>query len=179
MQYKALPVIQYHEIDLGNGFTSKVMLLIPPGADLSGKIKYPMLVDVYGGPNSYSVTSSWSVGWGHHMSSNRSVVYAKIDGRGSGLRGDKLLFQIYRKLGTVEIEDQIATSQKLAEKFSFIDPARVAIWGWSYGGYASAMALAKDEKNVFKCAVSVAPVTDWTFYGRRKIGCCLQLIYSQ
>ncbi|XP_055621792.1 venom dipeptidyl peptidase 4 isoform X3 [Toxorhynchites rutilus septentrionalis] len=164
LQGKVLPEVQYHEIDLGNGFTSMVMLLVPPGADLSGKTKYPMLVDVYGGPNSYSVTSSWSVGWGHHMSSNRSVVYAKIDGRGSGLRGDKLLFQLYRKLGTVEIEDQITTSQKLAEKLNFIDPSRIAIWGWSYGGYASAMALAKDEQHVFKCAVSVAPVTDWTFY---------------
>lgn len=141
------------------------MLLIPPGADLSGKTKYPLLVDVYGGPNSYSVTSSWSIGWGHHMSSNRSVIYAKIDGRGSGLRGDKLLFQIYRKLGTFEIEDQITTAKKLSEKLPFVDPARAAIWGWSYGGYASAMALAKDANRVFKCAVSVAPVTDWTFYG--------------
>ncbi|XP_058833388.1 venom dipeptidyl peptidase 4 isoform X2 [Topomyia yanbarensis] len=164
LESKALPTVQYREVDLGNGFSSKVMLLVPPGADLSGKVKYPMLVDVYGGPNSNSVTSSWSVGWGHHMSSNRSVVYAKIDGRGSGLRGDKLLFQIYRKLGTVEIEDQTATAKKLAEQLPFIDPTRIAIWGWSYGGYASAMALAKDDQNVFKCAVSVAPVTDWTFY---------------
>ncbi|XP_065087728.1 venom dipeptidyl peptidase 4 isoform X2 [Ochlerotatus camptorhynchus] len=164
LEDKSLPTVEYHEIDLDNGFTSKVMLLIPPGADRSGKVKYPLLVDVYGGPNSYSVISSWSIGWGHHMSSNRSVIYAKIDGRGSGLRGDKLLFQIYRNLGTVEIEDQITTAKKLSEKLPFIDPARAAIWGWSYGGYASAMALAKDTQNVFKCAVSVAPVTDWTFY---------------
>ncbi|XP_053689574.1 venom dipeptidyl peptidase 4 isoform X2 [Sabethes cyaneus] len=164
LEGKSIPTVQYHEIDLGNAFTSKVMLLIPPGADTSGKVKYPMLVDVYGGPNSYSVTSSWSIGWGHHMSSNRSVIYAKIDGRGSGLRGDRLLFQIYRKLGTVEVEDQIATTKTLTERLSFIDPERVAIWGWSYGGYASAMALAKDAQHVFKCAVSVAPVTDWTFY---------------
>ncbi|EAT37053.1 AAEL010912-PA [Aedes aegypti] len=164
LEGKSLPTVQYHEIDLDNGFTSKVMLLVPPGIDLNGKTKYPLLVDVYGGPNSYSVTSSWSIGWGHHMSSNRSVIYAKIDGRGSGLRGDKLLFQIYRKLGTLEIEDQITTAKKLAEKLPFVDPNRTAIWGWSYGGYASAMALAKDTQHVFKCAVSVAPVTDWTFY---------------
>lgn len=164
LEGKALPTVQYREIDLGNGFTSKVMLLIPPGADLTGKIKYPLLVDVYGGPNSYAVTSSWSLGWGHHLSSNRSVIYAKIDGRGSGLRGDKLLFQLYRNLGTVEIEDQITTAQKLSEQLPFVDGSRMAIWGWSYGGYASAMALAKDTNKVFKCAVSVAPVTDWTFY---------------
>lgn len=165
LEGKSLPTVQYLEIDLGNGFTSKVMLLIPPGADLTGKTaKYPLIVDVYGGPNSYSVTSSWSLGWGHHMSSNRSVIYAKIDGRGSGLRGDRLLFQLYRKLGTVEIEDQITTAKKLSELLPFVDGSRMAIWGWSYGGYASAMALAKDVNHVFKCAVSVAPVTDWTFY---------------
>ncbi|XP_055533740.1 venom dipeptidyl peptidase 4 isoform X2 [Wyeomyia smithii] len=164
LEGKAIPTVQYHEFNLGNNFTSKVMLLVPPGADLSGKVKYPMLIDVYGGPNSNSVTGSWSIGWGHHMSSNRSVVYAKIDGRGSGLRGDNLLFQIWHKLGTVEVDDQITTAKKLAEELNFIDPTRVAIWGWSYGGYASAMALAKDTENVFKCATSVAPVTDWTFY---------------
>ncbi|XP_055593408.1 venom dipeptidyl peptidase 4 isoform X2 [Uranotaenia lowii] len=164
LEGKAMPQVQYHEIDLGNGFTSKVMLLVPAGADLTGKVKYPLLVDVYGGPNSYAVTSSWSIGWGHHMSSNRSIIYAKIDGRGSGLRGEKLLFQINRRLGTVEIEDQITTAKKLSEKLPFIDPARAAIWGWSYGGYASAMSLAKDDGGVFKCAASVAPVTDWTFY---------------
>lgn len=164
LEGKSVPSVQYHEIDLGNGFTSKVMLLIPPGADLTGSTKYPLLVDVYGGPNSYSVTSSWSIGWGHYMSSNRSVIYAKIDGRGSGLRGEKLLFQIYRQLGTYEIEDQITTAKKLGEQLPFVDPSRAAIWGWSYGGYASAMALTKDSEHVFKCAVSVAPVTDWTFY---------------
>lgn len=49
--------------------------------------------------------------------------------------------------------------------FSFIDEKNVAIWGWSYGGFAAGMALAQDKSNVFKCAASVAPVTDWTYYG--------------
>lgn len=59
--------------------------------------------------------------------------------------------------------------RKLSKLFPFIDASRVAIWGWSYGGYASGMALAKDNSHVFKCAASVAPVTDWTFYGERTI----------
>uniref|UniRef100_A0A182WEQ8 Venom dipeptidyl peptidase 4 n=1 Tax=Anopheles minimus TaxID=112268 RepID=A0A182WEQ8_9DIPT len=162
---KAIPRVEIHEIDLDNGFTAKAMLLIPPGTNTSSSaVKLPMLVDVYGGPNSANVVGTWSIGWGTHLASNRSVVYAKIDGRGSGLRGDRLMYQIYRKLGTVEVQDQIAGARKLAQKLPFIDPARVAIWGWSYGGYASAMALAQDTNHVFQCAVSVAPVTDWLFY---------------
>jgi len=53
----------------------------------------------------------------------------------------------------------------LQERFSFIDKSKTAIWGWSYGGYTAAMALTKDDKNVFKCGLSVAPVTDWIYYG--------------
>ncbi|XP_058118923.1 venom dipeptidyl peptidase 4 isoform X2 [Anopheles coustani] len=162
---KALPRVEIHELDLGNGFTAKAMLLIPPGVNTtSADVKHPMLVDVYGGPNSANVVGSWSIGWGTHLASNRSVVYAKIDGRGSGNRGDRLMFQIYRQLGTVEVQDQITGARKLADLLPYVDRERIAIWGWSYGGYASAMALAQDTNHVFQCAVSVAPVTDWSFY---------------
>uniref|UniRef100_U5EWK1 Venom dipeptidyl peptidase 4 n=1 Tax=Corethrella appendiculata TaxID=1370023 RepID=U5EWK1_9DIPT len=164
LNYKNLPQIHHHEIKLSHGFTSKVSMMIPPNADLSGKRKYPVLVDVYGGPNSYGVTDSFSLDWGSYFTGNQSIIYVKIDGRGSGLRGDKLLFQIYKRLGTVEIEDQIETMEKLTEQFPYLDKNRTAIWGWSYGGYASALSLAKDDKKVFKCAASVAPVTDWTLY---------------
>lgn len=47
----------------------------------------------------------------------------------------------------------------------YIDKTKTAIWGWSYGGYAAGLALAKDTEGVFKCGISVAPVTDWTLYG--------------
>uniref|UniRef100_A0A182Q376 Venom dipeptidyl peptidase 4 n=1 Tax=Anopheles farauti TaxID=69004 RepID=A0A182Q376_9DIPT len=165
LKRKAIPRVEIHELDLGNGFTAKAMLLIPPGTNTSSSaVKHPMLVDVYGGPNSANVVGTWSIGWGTHLASNRSVVYAKIDGRGSGLRGDRLMYKIYRNLGTVEVEDQITGARKLAEQLPYIDPNRIAIWGWSYGGYASAMALAHDSEHVFQCAVSVAPVTDWLFY---------------
>lgn len=53
----------------------------------------------------------------------------------------------------------------LQDKLSFIDRTRTAIWGWSYGGYATGMTLAMDLKGVFKCGMSVAPVTDWALYG--------------
>uniref|UniRef100_A0AAG5DHZ4 Venom dipeptidyl peptidase 4 n=1 Tax=Anopheles atroparvus TaxID=41427 RepID=A0AAG5DHZ4_ANOAO len=165
LKNKSLPRVEIHDIDLENGFTAKAMLLIPPGVNTtSAAVKHPMLVDVYGGPNSANVVGTWSIGWGTHLASNRSVVYAKIDGRGSGLRGDRLMYQIYRRLGTVEVQDQITGARKLADQLPYVDRERLAIWGWSYGGYASAMALAQDTSRVFQCAVSVAPVTDWSFY---------------
>lgn len=111
LEMKKTPRIIHKDILLDSGFTAKVMMAVPPGVDLTGAIKYPMLVDVYGGPDSYSVIDKWSMDWGSFLAANRSVIYTKIDGRGSGLRGDKLLQTIYRKLGTYEIQDQIQVTQ--------------------------------------------------------------------
>ena len=72
--------------------------------------------------------------------------------------------QVFHKLGTVEMEDQITGAKELLSKFSFLDAQNTGIWGWSYGGYATAMTLIKDEENVFKCGISTAPPTNWLFY---------------
>ncbi|XP_058986361.1 venom dipeptidyl peptidase 4-like isoform X2 [Musca domestica] len=160
----AMPTIEIETVQMSNGFSAKVLMQLPPNLDRSGKTKYPMLVDVYGGPDSYSVVNKWILDWGTYLSSNQSVIYVKIDGRGSGLRGEKLLHSVYLKLGTVEIADQIEVAQYLQKKHRFIDAEHSGIWGWSYGGYAAAMALANDKNNVFRCAASIAPVTDWAYY---------------
>lgn len=107
---KETPMTEFHEIQFSN-YSVKVMLQVPRNIDRSGKIKYPMLVDVYGGPDSFSVIRKFSLDWGSHLAANRSIIYARIDGRGSGLRGDRLLHQIYLRLGTVEIEDQLITAR--------------------------------------------------------------------
>ncbi|XP_055384086.1 venom dipeptidyl peptidase 4 isoform X2 [Condylostylus longicornis] len=162
LQNVALPTTKILTIDVDDGFTAKVQLQLPPNLDHSKK--YPMLIEVYGGPDSYAVTDKWSLDWGSYLASNRSIIYARIDGRGSGLRGDKLAHSIYKKLGTVEVYDQINVASKLHQNLSYIDSAHVGIWGWSYGGYASGRALALDDNNIFQCATSVAPVTDWLYY---------------
>lgn len=69
-------------------------------------------------------------------------------------------------LSFVEIIWFLFLFRKLGEQLPYIDSKRVAIWGWSYGGFSAAAALAKDNSSVFACAASVAPVTDWTYYGR-------------
>ncbi|XP_069968289.1 venom dipeptidyl peptidase 4 isoform X2 [Bactrocera oleae] len=164
LKLKAMPTYEIHTFPIAGNFTAKVLLQLPPNLDRSGNTKYPLLVDVYGGPDSTSVLDRWMIDWGTYLSSNQSVIYAKIDGRGSGSRGDKLLHSVYLKLGTVEITDQVDVTRQLQQKFSFIDANHTGIWGWSYGGYAAAMALANDDSQVFRCAASVAPVTDWAYY---------------
>ncbi|XP_076624535.1 venom dipeptidyl peptidase 4 isoform X2 [Colletes latitarsis] len=161
---KSQPVVHRYNVPIPGGFKARVRLLIPPNADLTGATKYPMLIFVYGGPDSYEVTEKFSVDWGTYLVTNKSIIYATIDGRGSGLMDNAMLFAGYRKLGTVEIADQINVTRYLQETLPFIDRTKTAIWGWSYGGYATGMTLAKDCHGVFKCGMSVAPVTDWALY---------------
>lgn len=109
---KSIPSIEFHEIPItGHTFKAKVILQVPRDIDRSGRVKYPMLVDVYGGPNSVAVTKKFNMDWGSYLASNLSIIYARIDGRGSGLRGDEILHQVYKRLGTVEVQDQINTAK--------------------------------------------------------------------
>ncbi|CAH0557866.1 unnamed protein product [Brassicogethes aeneus] len=164
VRQKRIPVTKKMEFNISDGFTARVSLKLPPNMDMSGNTKYPMLVNVYGGPDSFQVIDRFGLDWGSYLVTNKGIIYALIDGRGSGLRGDNLLFAGYRHLGTVEIADQINVTRSIQDTLPYVDASRTAIWGWSYGGYASGMALAEDKNNVFKCGISVAPVTDWALY---------------
>ena len=72
--------------------------------------------------------------WGTYLTTSEDVIYGTIDGRGSGYRGDDLLFEIHYNLGKPEVADQIEVTKKLVDLYDFIDRKNVAIWGWSYGG---------------------------------------------
>lgn len=89
----------------------------------------------------------------------------QIDGRGSSGQGYQLLHEVYRRLGNVEVSDQLEVSEYLRDNLHFIDGRRMAVWGWSYGGYTAALALASTQ-SIFQCGVSVAPITNWKFYGK-------------
>jgi dipeptidyl-peptidase-4 len=86
----------------------------------------------------------------------KGIIYTKIDGRGTGFQSDEHMFEIYKKLGQVEVEDQKTVVQKLGEMHDFIDKEKVGIWGWSYGGFVTTMALEKDIKpdSLFKCGIA-------------------------
>lgn len=156
-----LPLVK--DLDVrANGYESKVRLFLPHNFDESKS--YPMLVNVYAGPNTVKIIDAASYGHQVYMTTNRSVIYAYIDGRGSSNKGSKMLFSIYRRLGTVEVEDQITVTRRLQEMFPWIDSKRTGVWGWSYGGFSTAMILAKDTSFVFKCGIAIAPVSSWIYY---------------
>ena len=132
--------------------------------DFDPNKKYPVLMYVYGGPGSQNVINSWGGTrdlW-HQALVAEGIIVACIDNRGTGARGRDFKHSTYANLGALETVDQIEGGKYLA-KLPFIDPARVGIWGWSYGGYMSSLALMKGN-DVFKTAIAVAPVTTWRYY---------------
>ena len=137
--------------------------LIKP-ADFDPNKKYPVLMYVYGGPGSQNVLNSWGGTrdfWHQHLAAEGYLV-ASIDNRGTGARGRDFKHATYANLGKLETIDQIEGAKYLA-KMPFVDPSRIGIWGWSYGGYMSSLSLMIGN-DVFKAAIAVAPVTTWRYY---------------
>lgn len=160
----ALPSVRYLNVPLTDDFEARVKLLIPPIVDTSSGNKYPLLIYAYGGPTFNVALDKFDVDLNMYLSINHDIVVAEVDGRGTGRRGSNTLFANYKKLGSTEIYDQTIIAKFLSSNLSFVDKNKVGIWGWSFGGYVAGMALAKDVEEIFKCALSVAPVTDWIYY---------------
>jgi len=138
------------------------MMIKPSNFDASRK--YPVLIDVYGGPQIQYVKNEWggvNFLWLESMAQKGFVIFS-LDNRGSYNRGHAFETPVYRQLGKVELEDQLA-GVKYLKSLSYIDSSRIGIWGWSYGGYMTLEALF-NAPDVFKVGVSVAPVSDWRLY---------------
>ncbi|KAM4608894.1 dipeptidyl peptidase 4 [Polymixia lowei] len=142
------------------GFDLWYQMMLPPNFKKSKK--YPLLIDVYGGPCSQKTDYRFRLNWGTYLSSTEDIIVASFDGRGSGYQGDEIMHSIYQRLGTLEVEDQITAVRKFID-MGFIDKERIAIWGWSYGGYVASMALGAGT-GLFKCGIAVAPVAKWEYY---------------
>ncbi|XP_051259084.1 dipeptidyl peptidase 4 [Dicentrarchus labrax] len=154
-----MPTMKYGTIKVA-GFDLWYQMMLPPNFKKSKK--YPLLIDVYGGPCSQRVDYRFKLNWGTYLSSSHGIITASFDGRGSGYQGDEILHAIYKRLGTFEVEDQITAVRKFID-MGFIDKDRIAIWGWSYGGYVTSMALGAGT-GLFKCGIAVAPVAKWEYY---------------
>jgi len=124
----------------------------------------PAIVYLYGGPHAQVVTNSWGGNRGllmQHWVSKGYVVFS-IDNRGSNYRGKAFEDPIYRKMGDIEVADQVS-GVKFLRSFDFVDPKRVGVYGHSYGGYMALMTMFK-AGDYFAAGVSGAPVTDWRLY---------------
>ena len=137
--------------------------LIKP-SDFDARKKYPVLVYVYGGPHAQLVTDSWLEGaslWMYWMAEQGYLVYT-LDGRGSAERGVAFESIIHRQLGNAEIEDQMLGVEYL-KGLSYVDSNRLAIHGWSYGGFMTTSLMLR-QPGIFNCGVAGGPVTDWKYY---------------
>lgn len=156
---------QYHlqemdfiEVKGENGLTYHAFMIKPPG--FNPEKKYPVLIYVYGGPHSQRVIKEFTGLW-HQLMVQKGYIVFCLDNRGTDNRGLAWSTAVYRQLGKLELEDQLE-GVKYLKKLPFVDPDRIGIWGWSYGGFMVLYALTHSD--AFKTGVSVAPVTDWRFY---------------
>jgi dipeptidyl-peptidase-4 len=124
--------------------------------------RYPAIVDVYGGPGAQRVLTNWSGASFIQILTRAGYVVFQLDNRGSAFRGAAFQAPIHDKLGDAEVQDQVQGARWLGSQ-TFVDPHRIGVWGWSYGGYMTLMLMFK-APDVFKAGVAGAPVTDWSLY---------------
>ena len=139
------------------------LMIFPPNFDSTKK--HPVFMHLYGGPGSQQVLDSWNAmgnfGW-FQMLAQKGYIILVVDNRGTGGKGEEFKKMTYLQLGKYETEDQIDAAKYMAS-LKFVDPERIGIFGWSYGGYMSSLCLLKGN-DVFKSAIAVAPVTNWKWY---------------
>ena len=168
-EYRLLPE-EMQQVRAADGTVLYARLIKP--ANFRSDAKYPAIVYVYGGPGVQSVRNRWyGLSW-EQVLAHRGYAVWQLDNRGSRGRGTAFEAPVYHELGKQEVADQKLGVEHLIG-MGFVDPKRVGITGWSYGGYMTihSLLLAPD---VFKVGVAGAPVTDWhnydTIYTERYMG---------
>ncbi|XP_005178587.1 dipeptidyl peptidase 9 [Musca domestica] len=154
---------QIYSPQLPSGEIVYAMVFKPHNFQLG--VKYPTVLNVYGGPEVQTVNNTFK--GKHqlrmHMLAAQGYCVICIDSRGSRHRGTKFESHIRCRMGQVELADQVHALRILADQLGYIDMNRVGIHGWSYGGYLSLMGLVH-YPNIFKIAIAGAPVTNWEYY---------------
>ena len=155
-----LPIEIYSTVNI-DGYDLQVVERRPP--HFSEKKQYPVLFWLYGGPGSQTVNKAFTVDYSAYIASNLGYIVVTVDGRGTGFIGRKARTIIRGNIGYYEAYDQIETAKIWAQK-KYVDASRLAIWGWSYGGFMTLKTLEQDAGETFSYGMAVAPVTDWRFY---------------
>jgi dipeptidyl-peptidase-4 len=132
--------------------------------DFDASKKYPVLMFVYGGPGSQTVSDVWTnplTAW-FKLLATKGYIIVSVDGRGTGARGNAFRTSTYAQLGKVETEDQIEGAKYLAA-LPYVDASRIGIHGHSYGGYMTSLCMTIGA-DYFKAGIAGAPVTTWRYY---------------
>jgi dipeptidyl-peptidase-4 len=145
-----------------NGVNLNASVILPPDFDKSNK--YPVYMNVYGGPGHNEVTNQWDGNdfMFHQLLASKGYIVVSVDPRGTQYRGAAFKKATYLQLGKLEVEDFIGTA-KYFQSLPYVDANRIGIMGWSYGGFMSSLAVTKGA-DVFRMGIAVAPVTNWRYY---------------
>ncbi|NDV67346.1 S9 family peptidase [Dysgonomonas sp. 25] len=155
-----LPVKEFITVKAADGITDLNAYVMKP-VDFNPSRKYPLVMIQYSGPNSQEVQDRYKADWTDYLTTQGFIV-ACVDGRGTGARGQDFRKCTYQNLGIIESDDQIAAARYFASQ-SYVDKDKIAIWGWSYGGYNVLMSMSRGN-GIFKAGIAIAPVTDWRYY---------------
>ncbi|MBN2570661.1 MAG: DPP IV N-terminal domain-containing protein [Ignavibacteriales bacterium] len=147
-------------IPTSDGFNLPALWYLPHDFDLNKK--YPVIIEIYGGPASQSVRNSWSYSLSSHYLAQNGIIVLVVDHRGSSHFDKKTISLMHRNLGKWEMNDYIETVKWLKQK-SFIDTTKIGITGGSYGGYVTCMALTYGA-DYFTHGIAEFSVTDWHLY---------------
>lgn len=156
----ALPSKEFFTLTTAAGVALNAWIVKP--ADMKPGKKYPLVMVQYSGPGSQEVKNRYRCDWELYLAMQGYVV-ACVDPRGTGARGRAFRNESYKHLGEIETHDQIEAAKVLG-KMEFIDASRIAIWGWSYGGFMALNCMIAGGESVFKAGIAIAPVTDWRLY---------------
>jgi dipeptidyl-peptidase 4 len=151
--------VQFGTLKGPSGVDLNWSMHLPP--DFDPTRRWPVITYVYGGPGVQVVQRNWGSNT-DQLHAARGYIVFRLDNRGTPNRGHLFERAIARKLGGPEVEDQLAGLAFLKTQ-SFVDPQRIGVWGWSYGGYM-ALKLASDAPEAYQAYVAGAPVTDWALY---------------
>ena len=166
--WKALGINEkeFFEIKTERGDVLNAWRIMPKDFDTTKK--YPVVMLQYSGPTSQRVLNNWRKRFGYVLADAGYLVVC-VDGRGTGARGREWRNATYMQLGIKEAEDQISAAAYL-KTLPYVDGDRMAICGWSYGGYQTLMCLSVQSKAigngdlVWQCGIAIAPVTNWRLY---------------
>lgn len=152
---------RFLQVPTRDGFPMEALMIVPPSFDPARR--YPVYQYVYGGPRAQLVQDEWQreegVFW--QLLAQRGIIVFLVDNRSASGKGAAAAFSAYRNLGASELRD-LEDAAAWLKRQSYVDPERLLIYGWSYGGYMTSYAMT--HSNTWRAGIAGAPVTDWRTY---------------